>query len=206
MNRLSHLVAGTIACCTTLCATAAGGIEGTLRFGDYTVNGKGVVTAEVLWTSNTFLAGFQFDIFGAEITGAAGGVTEELDWLVSNSSNRVLGVDITGTSSIEPSNTYEVLLELKLLPAPGTKFIAFENAIFSEPGAIEIPVDSDDILILGDPPCTADFNGDGVVDGEDMGLFLVSWATDNPVRDLNGNGIVDGPDLGLLLAAWGFCP
>ncbi|MCH2160870.1 MAG: hypothetical protein MK085_03240 [Phycisphaerales bacterium] len=206
MTRFSHLVAATLACCTTLGALAANGIQGTLRFGDYTIDSKGVVTADVLWSSNTFTGGFQFDIVGAEITGVAGGITEELDWLVDNSPNRVLGVDLSGTSSIEPSNDFEVLLELKMIPPPGTKYIEFDGVVFSEPGAVEIPVDSSDRLILGDEPCPADLSGNGMVDGEDVGLFLVSWGTDDPAADLNGNGIVDGPDLGLLLAGWGLCP
>ena len=206
MARFHHLLAGTLACCTTLGALAATGIEGTLRFGDYTVNNKGVITAEVLWSSNTFLAGFQFDIAGAEVAGAAGGITEELEWLVDNSLSRVLGVDISGNNSIEPSTQFEILLELKLIPDPDTKYIAFEGVVFAAPGSLEILVDSNDRLILDNEPCPADLNQDGVVNGADVGLFLVVWGTDDAAADLNQNNIVDGPDLGLLLAGWGICP
>jgi len=48
----------------------------------------------------------------------------------------------------------------------------------------------------------ADLNGDGVVDGADLGLLLGQWGTDGPA-DLNNDGVVDGADLGLLLGAWG---
>ena len=50
----------------------------------------------------------------------------------------------------------------------------------------------------------ADFNGDGRVDGADLGLLLASWgACSSPCDpDLTGDGNVDGADLGLLLAAW----
>jgi hypothetical protein len=49
----------------------------------------------------------------------------------------------------------------------------------------------------------ADLNGDGVVDGADLGLLLGEWgACQGCGGDLNGDGAVDGADLGLLLGAW----
>ena len=51
-----------------------------------------------------------------------------------------------------------------------------------------------------------DFNGDGVVDGPDLGQLLVHWGpcAGNPcIGDLDEDGDVDAADLGLLLAAWG---
>ena len=206
MPRIAHLVAGSLGGLITLGAMAAGGVDGTLRFGNHTIDDKGVVTTEILWTSNRFLAGFQFDILGADITNAGGGITEDLDWLVDHLASRVLGVDISGTRLIEPSSTVEVLLELKLVPEPDATEIRFEGVVFSAPGGVAIPVDSDDVLMLGEDDCPADLNRDGRVDGEDMGLFLVAWGTDAQAADLNGNGVVDGPDLGLILAAWDFCP
>lgn len=53
--------------------------------------------------------------------------------------------------------------------------------------------------------CRADFNGDGFVNGADLGLLLGAWGTADPCYDLNGDGIVNGADLGLLLGAWGAC-
>lgn len=57
------------------------------------------------------------------------------------------------------------------------------------------------------PPCPADFNGDGVVDGEDFGTLLSSWGScpTDCVGDVNADGEVNGVDLGLLLSAWGAC-
>lgn len=55
-------------------------------------------------------------------------------------------------------------------------------------------------------PCDrADFNGDGKVDGADLGFFLFFWGTSNQRFDLNNDGIVDGGDLGLFLLAWYYC-
>ena len=46
-----------------------------------------------------------------------------------------------------------------------------------------------------------DLNGDGAVNGGDLGLLLSAWGQSGP-GDLDGNGSVGGGDLGLLLAAW----
>ncbi|MFG0258154.1 MAG: hypothetical protein ACF8GE_09655 [Phycisphaerales bacterium JB043] len=69
-------------------------------------------------------------------------------------------------------------------------------------------IDSDDVdYVLAnltgscDP---ADFNGDGCVDGADLGLLLLAWgACSGCPQDLTGDGNVDGADLGILLTAWG---
>ena len=48
-----------------------------------------------------------------------------------------------------------------------------------------------------------DLNGDGRVNGEDLGLLFVAWGS-NPgsPADLNGDGVVDGEDLGLFFVNW----
>jgi hypothetical protein len=55
-------------------------------------------------------------------------------------------------------------------------------------------------------PCLGDFNGDGSVDGGDLGQLLSEWNVPGSSLDLNFDGEVDGADLGLLLGAWGACP
>jgi hypothetical protein len=47
-----------------------------------------------------------------------------------------------------------------------------------------------------------DLNGDGRVDGLDLGSLLAAWGTAGPA-DLDGDGSVDGADLGILLSNWG---
>ena len=48
-----------------------------------------------------------------------------------------------------------------------------------------------------------DLNGDGHVNGGDLGLMLSSFGPcDGCLADLNGDNIVNGGDLGLLLVAW----
>jgi hypothetical protein len=46
-----------------------------------------------------------------------------------------------------------------------------------------------------------DLNGDGAVNGADLGLLLSNWGTDGD-GDLNDDGVVNGADLGILLANW----
>jgi hypothetical protein len=58
--------------------------------------------------------------------------------------------------------------------------------------------------------CLADIDGDGNVNGADLGLLLAAWdsggsAENDMCEDVNGDGNVDGADLGLLLAAWESC-
>ncbi|MAH67344.1 MAG: hypothetical protein CMJ27_13370 [Phycisphaerae bacterium] len=55
------------------------------------------------------------------------------------------------------------------------------------------------------PPCIADINRDGVVNGVDFAYILERWGSDDPLADLNGDGQVDSADLGLAIADWGSC-
>jgi FAD/FMN-containing dehydrogenase len=51
-------------------------------------------------------------------------------------------------------------------------------------------------------PRSADLNGDGVVDGADLGALLSQWGAQGGPADLNGDGAVDGSDLGEMLSRW----
>lgn len=48
-----------------------------------------------------------------------------------------------------------------------------------------------------------DLDGNGVVDGSDLGMLLAAWSETSGPADLNRDGIVDGADLGQLLSNWG---
>lgn len=52
--------------------------------------------------------------------------------------------------------------------------------------------------------CTGDLDGDGTVDGADLGLVLS--ACGQAGGDLNGDATTDGADLGVLIGSWGACP
>ena len=53
-------------------------------------------------------------------------------------------------------------------------------------------------------PISADLNGDGLVNGADLGLLMAAWGGISP--DLDGSGSVDGGDVGILLAEWKTSP
>ncbi|MFM8785515.1 MAG: dockerin type I domain-containing protein [Phycisphaerales bacterium] len=59
---------------------------------------------------------------------------------------------------------------------------------------------------IGNPALVGDLNGDGYVNGTDLGLLLAAWGTcpsgSACPADLNLDGAVDGIDLGMLLAGW----
>ncbi len=46
-----------------------------------------------------------------------------------------------------------------------------------------------------------DLNGDGIIDGADLGMLLSNWGGTG-MGDVDGSGTVDGADLGVLLSAW----
>jgi hypothetical protein len=59
-------------------------------------------------------------------------------------------------------------------------------------------------VFVGDPPCPADFDGDGFVNTADLLFLLGAWGT--PDGDVDFDGDTDTADLLALLAAWGECP
>ncbi|MEE2896719.1 MAG: hypothetical protein VX726_13385 [Planctomycetota bacterium] len=77
-------------------------------------------------------------------------------------------------------------------------------------------LDEDEVRACSDPAdpgstpdeasCGPDLDGDGQVDGNDLGLLFSAWGPcpGGPCQaDLSGNGTVGPEDLGILLAAWG---
>ena len=55
--------------------------------------------------------------------------------------------------------------------------------------------------------CPSDLNGDGVVNGADIGAILAFWGPnpDFAAADITRDGQVNGADLGALLSTWGPC-
>lgn len=63
-------------------------------------------------------------------------------------------------------------------------------------------VEVDDLALLP-APLFGDLDGDGQIDGADLGALLSTWGPCAACpADLTGDGVVDGADLGELLANW----
>ncbi len=72
------------------------------------------------------------------------------------------------------------------IAGPGMSYGVIPDSMWSHGGSVAQP---------------ADLDGDGRVNGGDLGLLLIGWGQPGP-SDLDGNGTTGGGDLGLLLAAW----
>jgi hypothetical protein len=53
-----------------------------------------------------------------------------------------------------------------------------------------------------EPPCPADFNRDGGVDGADIEAFFMAWQAADPDADVNQDGGVDGSDVEVFFVSW----
>ncbi len=58
-----------------------------------------------------------------------------------------------------------------------------------------------------EPPCYADFNQDGGIDGGDVEAFYTAWEAGDASADVNEDGGIDGGDVETFFIAWerGFC-
>ena len=106
-----------------------------------------------------------------------------------------LDVSIISDSVLEPGR--QLVLETRRMSAPRLA----EHGLQADDSGC-----SDHLPIICDirkPSSPAgDLDGNGVVDGGDLGILLAAWHTRSKIVDLSGDGYVNGEDLGLLLADW----
>ncbi len=87
-----------------------------------------------------------------------------------------------------------------------------EDGLFNDPTGVGGDVNSVDeaynvVLYVGNvtplaPPCPADYNADGGVDGGDVEAFFFDWEAGSSNADVNFDGGVDGGDLEVFFNAW----
>ncbi|MFG0258152.1 MAG: hypothetical protein ACF8GE_09645 [Phycisphaerales bacterium JB043] len=99
-----------------------------------------------------------------------------------------------------------------LVISAGIIYDANSDGSFDDPTTVPGSQDQEYnvLLYIGsgvNPPCPADFDNDGDVDGADLGLFLGLWGPCPApcAADFDNDGDVDGADLGLFLGQWGPC-
>ncbi|HMN95061.1 MAG TPA: VCBS repeat-containing protein [Phycisphaerales bacterium] len=81
--------------------------------------------------------------------------------------------------------------------APGT----VSYRVIAEDRAGNVATSDDQMFEAIGPAVPGDLNGDGKVDGADLGLLLGGWG-DAGATDVNCDGTTDGADLGVLLGSW----
>ncbi|MBL9001284.1 MAG: immunoglobulin domain-containing protein [Phycisphaerae bacterium] len=62
--------------------------------------------------------------------------------------------------------------------------------------------DSATLTVIGGPPCPADFNQDGGIDGADVDAFFAAWEAGDFAADVNGDGGIDGADVDTFFFYW----
>ena len=83
-----------------------------------------------------------------------------------------------------------------------TTRVRFRASDASTDSTVEAGVDDVSVVkVACATPLVGDVNGDGKVDGFDLGQLLAQWGTAG-TADINQDGTVDGFDLGALLANW----
>jgi hypothetical protein len=88
---------------------------------------------------------------------------------------------------------------------PGVYRITVEADTFSAPGGLAGEHDNwgnAAAYLELTPAPDADYDNDGLVDGQDLTTLLGIWGTSDSMHDLNCDGIIDGGDLNILLGAW----
>jgi len=106
-----------------------------------------------------------------------------------------------------------VTVSFEGLVLPGVQDVCYEITVMpgtgSELRSISVtgnPTDYMEIsnlqVIEGEPPCAADFNGDGLRDVPDIFAFLSAWFAQSPSADMNGDGTISVPDIFAFLSLW----
>ncbi len=140
------------------------------------------------------LNALQADTLLVEISndgGANWSVVESVNWMANSWVSRSFSIE----DIVTPTATMQLRFTVSDNP---------ENSLTE--AAIDL-VKVTGVECISVDPCPADFNDDGVVNGDDLGTLLGSWgACVDCEADFDLSGQVDGNDLGTLLGAWGPCP
>ena len=108
-----------------------------------------------------------------------------------------------GTLPVAGLPTAFLPVDVVLPPSVSGRTILLHVAVDGGGDGVLSTVEVDDVS-LSFARSPADLNGDGRVNGDDLGAMLVAWgACGGCGADLDGSGMVDGDDLGRLLVEWG---
>merc|ERR1712178_24478 len=144
------------------------------------------------------IAGFQFDIEGAEITGADGGLAEEAGMDISASSSRVLGFSMSGATF--NADDGEVMVSVYVDAEPGAEICLVDEILTTNDFDTLASSGGDCIEYCGGG---GDVNGDGSLDVLDIVLIvneilypeLSEDDCDYAIMDGDGDGSVNVVDI-----------
>lgn len=170
------------------------------------------VRLEVGCTSN--LVAVKFRPLGAPVGGPGCADRSELCFVSFWSNQSCYGGDAGSFGNCSDENTY--YLGFEVVQETKDDFAFLQGWMKIEGPAYGLAItrwafeDSGGSINVGEEPpapCPGDFNGDGIVDGEDFGVLLGNFGNKGGgVGDLNGDNLIDGGDVGLFLGFWGQCP
>lgn len=110
------------------------------------------------------------------------------------------GATVVATAAATAAGGAETLTSI-LLPAADT----YAVRVYPSSASDDVQVYSITVTLNLAPVRPTDVNGDGIVDGADLGILLGTWGpvACGSIYDFTGDCKVDGADLGILLGDWG---
>jgi|GEM_PF-2293644 len=117
-------------------------------------------TAEVWYSAQAEIAGAQFNISGATLTGASGGVSADAGWTVNTSASTWLGFSFNGATI--PAGVQ--LLSTLTFEAGNAGNLCIENIALSGVGGESLDATAGDCVTLVGADCAGVIGGDAVID------------------------------------------
>ena len=107
----------------------------------------------------------------------------------------------------DPETGYTWIASFVTMPAASSETLEITGSISfkSYPGGPAQQDTATASFTYIEAPCPADVDGNGVINGGDLGLLLLDWGSNAARSDLNRDGLVNGADVGLMLLAWWPC-
>ena len=147
-------------------------------------------SVDIMFNSDTDIAGFQFNVAGVDVTGAGGGAAGAAGFTVSTGNNTVIGFSLQG-STIPAGEGVLVVLDVA-----GSGDACLEDVIISDSSgnALDAAVENCTTISIGDDCPSGNYDCAGVCDGdavEDCAGECGGSAEVDECGDCNG----DGPDM-----------
>ena len=98
-----------------------------------------------MYNPNKAISAFQFSVTGAVVTEVSGGIAKDTGFMLSSSSNSIIGFSMSGPLIHSDNNSLRTLLILKLESA--TRMICLDGIIFTDSDGTRLSSNNGDCLI-----------------------------------------------------------